>query len=121
MATLEQNIYARISPLCPRVYPDVAPIGATQPYVTWQQVGGTSDVLLNNTLPSKRHAEVQVNVWGATRQAVNDLMLSIESALVTSPTSEFCASPTGAFVADYDIDNMIFGAHQDFTIWNNRS
>lgn len=121
MATLEQNIYARISPLCARVYPDVAPIGATQPYVTWQQVGGTSDTFIDSALPSKRNAEVQVNVWGATRQSVNDLMLSIESAFVTSPTAEFCASPTGAFVADYDIDNLIFSARQDFTIWNNRS
>lgn len=120
MAALEQNIYARIAPLCARVYPDVAPIGAALPYVTWQQVGGTSDTFADSTLPSKRNAEVQVNAWGATRQAVNVLMLSIESALATSPTSEFCATPRGAFVADYDHDNLIFSARQDFTIWNNR-
>lgn len=120
MATLEETLYARISPLCARVYPDVAPLDTVRPYVTWQQVGGTSPIFTDNTLPSKRNAEMQINVWGDTRASVTALAQQIEAALCATPTADFVASPIGAHRADYDHDNMIFGTIQDFTLWNTR-
>lgn len=119
MATLEQNIYARLSAVCPRVFPDVAPVGTVKPYITWQQIGGDAPLFADQTAPSKRNADVQVNVWGGTRAEVNAMSIAAQNALCYPPTSEFCATPTGAFVATYDDDNLVYGAQQDFTMWNN--
>lgn len=119
MATLEQNIYARLSAVCPRVYPDVAPVGTAKPYITWQQIGGDAFVFADFSTPSKRSADVQVNVWGGDRASVNLMSIAAQNALCNAPTSEFSASPTAALTATYDDDNLVYGAQQDFTMWNN--
>lgn len=116
--TLEANLFTTLGALASnRAYPDVAPQGATRPYIVYQQVGGTAAHYLESAVVGKRNARVQVSVWAATRVAAAALSRSAEDALVTSATLR--ALPLGAMVAEYeeDTDPPLYGARQDFSIW----
>jgi hypothetical protein len=116
--SLETNLYAALSGLCDRVYPDIAPNNTSLPYITWSQVGG--DVLqpLANQLADKRNARVQVNVWAKTRAEAVELMLDSEQALIES--EDFIAVQQGAAVSSYSEDDDIRGMFQLFSIWADR-
>lgn len=117
--SLETNLYTLLGGLVSnRAFPDVAPVDTTRPYITYQQIGGDSPWFLGKTLPSKRNAHVQVNVWADTRAAANALALSVESTLVASTAID--AEPVGAFVADFDVDMNVYGTRQDFSCWGDR-
>jgi hypothetical protein len=96
-----------------RVYPTVAPLNTTRPYITYQLVGGTAWNFLENTAVGKRHARVQVNCWATTKLAVAALARSVEDALVTSTTIR--AFVNGAVVDDYNEDLQLYGTRQDFS------
>lgn len=114
---LEVDLNALLKTLCPRVYPDVGPEPLpARPYVTWQQVGGEVITFLDRTLPCKRNARMQINVWADTRLASNTLAMQIEDALRLS--TAFQASPAGALVADHEPDLKLYGCRQDFTIFS---
>lgn len=116
--SLESDLYAVLSAVCARVYPDVAPTNTTRPYCTWQQVGGQALTYLERAVPDKRNAEVQVNVWSATRSEANALMLQIEAAMTTA--TAFQSKPVGAMFAVHDEDVGVYGAQQDFSLWGSR-
>lgn len=117
--SLEASLYDLLSPLVSgRVYPDVAPTNTARPYITYQQIGGESPWFVGRALPSKRNAEVQVNVWGTTRSAASALALQVESTLVAATSID--AHPVGALVADYDDDLGLYGTRQDFSVWADR-
>ncbi len=116
--SLEVDLHNAIKPLCARVFPDVAPANTTTPYVTWQQIGGKAPTYLDGSLPNKRNAFVQVNVWAKTRLEATQLMLQIEEALCASTT--LVARPQGALQAAFDDDTESRGAIQDFEIWATR-
>ncbi len=97
-----------------RVFPDVAPENTARPYITYQQVGGTGINFLDQaTVPNKRHARFQINVWAETREEVVTLMGQVETALrgltALQPTVE--AAP----VASYEPDTGLRGSRQDFS------
>lgn len=114
--SLEQPLFAVISALCPRVFPDTAPWSTPRPYVVWQQVGGEAPVYVEGAVPNMRNAVVQVAVWDDTRAGANALMRSIEAALVSATTLQ--AVPQGALQASHDGDTDRRGATQDFSIWH---
>lgn len=117
--SLETTLYTTLGALVSnRVYPDVAPTDTTRPYITWQQIGGDAVTFYGRALPSKRHALIQINVWGTTRAATNALALSVEAAMVASTTLD--AEAVGAFVADFDLDLGLYGSRQDFSVWADR-
>lgn len=116
--SLETSLYTTLSPICPRVFPDIAPATTATPYVTWQQVGGSSMVYTEGTLPDKRNARIQINVWAKTRIEANALCMQIESTLCASPL--FQAEPAGALLAAIDDDTDLRGAMQDFYVWADR-
>lgn len=111
--SLESDLYAVVSAICPRVYPDVADYGTHRPYVTWQQVGGDVVNHVDDVVPDYRNALVQINVWSNTRLEANAIMQQIEAAMITA--TQFQARPSGALIATEDED--IRGAMQDFSIW----
>lgn len=113
--SLETDLTAALQALCPRVYPDVAPLGVQRPYVIYQQVGGDALTYTEGTLPDKRNARMQITVWADTRLAATALALSIEAALAAAPA--FAAYPEGALRGAYDEGAQLRGAEQDFSIW----
>ena len=113
--SLESDLKTALEVLCPRVFPDVAPMGTTRPYITWQQIGGEAPAYVDNTVPDRRNAYVQINVWDTTRAASNALALQIEEALITHATLQ--ARAQSALQATMDEDTDLRGCMQDFTIW----
>lgn len=116
--SLESDIYAALYAVCPRVFPDVAPLATPLPRVTWQQIGGQSPSYLERAVVDRRNAYIQVNVWSATRAEANTLAASIESALTLATT--FQATPQNALIATHDEETNLYGTIQDFTIWASR-
>lgn len=117
--TVESDVFDALKTLVSnRVYPDVAPAGAVRPYITYQQVGGTSVVFLESAVASKKNGRFQINCWAETRLAASALSLQAESALVTSTAIQ--VTPFGSPVAAHEPDVLLYGTRQDFSIWSNR-
>lgn len=113
--SVETSLVTALTTLCSgRCYPDFAAHNTTRPYVTYTQVGGAVLNPLNGSVPGKRNARVQINVWADTRQAANELMRSIEDALRPSPLN---GRPIGALIARVDGSTSLRGAQQDFSLW----
>lgn len=113
--TLETELVATLQPLCPRVFPDVAPQGTATPYVVWSQYGGSAITFTEGVMADRRHCLVQVNVWGPSRAECNQLMLDIEAALVARASLQ--AQPIASINTMYDEDTALRGAMQDFSLW----
>lgn len=116
--TVEASIYSVLSAVCPRVFPDIAPVGTTRPYVTYAQYGGQVINPLGPGVPDKQNGEFQINVWANARPQAAALMLQIESAMRQATT--FQARPLGAPASDYDPDSLVYGSRQDFSVWSSR-
>lgn len=110
--TFEADLFTRLKTVCPRVFPDFAPILTPRPYVTWQQVGGDVINPLDNSKPGVRLPEVQINVWADSRLTAMATIRAIEDAMRAATT--FHARPLGDAVADFDADMPVYGARQDF-------
>lgn len=117
--TVEADLFNALKTLVSnRVYPDIAPNGATTPYITYQQVGGEAIAFVDNLVPSKQNGRFQINVWGTSRSAVAALALQIESAMTAA--SAFQARPIGAPSASHELDTGLYGSRQDWSVWSNR-
>ena len=101
-----------------RVYPDVAPAGASLPRIVYQQVGGQADVFLDGTLPDKENGRFQATCWATTRLAARALSKQVEVALVGS--GDFICRPVGARISGYEPDTNLYSSRQDFSIWSAR-
>jgi len=116
--TLEERLYIELAAVCPRVFPDFAPPETERPYVTFQQIGGEVVECLDNTVPSKENADMQVNVWADSRKEAKAVILAIEARL--SGATEIQASPIAAAVSDFEADMARYCSRQDFDIWADR-
>jgi len=110
--SMESDLFTLLKTVCPRVFPDIAPTSTAKPYITWQQIGGAVLNPLDNSVPGKRNAVIQINVWSATRAEANALMNQVEDAMRPFP-----ARPQSALFADYDHDMLTYSAQQDFELW----
>lgn len=114
--SMESTLTAALQALAPgRVYPDVAPVGAVRPYITYQQVGGSSINFIDPTLPDKRNSRVQINVWADNRKAAAELARLIEDTIRV--TTALQPTVLGSFTSDYETDTKLFGTMQDFSFW----
>jgi len=113
--SLETDLHIRLTAICPRVFPDVAPGNTTRPYITWQQIGGRVLELVANEVPNVRHADIQINVWSSTRAEAVSLAQQIEAAMIQSG-----ARPNSAHLATYEEDLNLYGTIQDFSVWATR-
>ena len=101
-----------------RVYPDIAPLGAVHPYITWQGVGGQSLRFIDNTAADKRHTRMQVNCWAVSRLQANLIARQAEDALCASTV--FQATPLGEPVSNFDSETKTYSTMQDFSIFSTR-
>lgn len=116
--TAESTLTALLKTLCPRVYPDIAPSNVAKPYITWQNIGGESARLLDNTPFDKRNTLMQINVWSASRIEALSMIRQIEEALCAS--SSFIARPQGESNSTYEPDTLLYGSLQRFNVWATR-
>lgn len=70
---------------------------------------------IDNALPDKRNALIQVNVWGGDPDA---LILQVEQTLRAA--TDMQASPEGESRDADEPDMELVGASQDFDIWAGR-
>lgn len=116
--SVEQSIFAALRTLVgDRVYRDVAPQTVTAlPRITYQQVGGVPVNFVDAaTVPDKKNARFQVNVWAADRDGAAALSRSVEDALRTS--SALQTTVLDAPTASYENETGLYGTRQDFSFW----
>jgi hypothetical protein len=116
--SVEDSIFAALKTLvADRVYRDVAPQTVTAlPRITFQQVGGAPVNFVDaTTLPDKKNARFQVNVWAADRDSAAALSRSVEDTLraYTALQTTVLDEPT----AVYEQDTRLYGTRQDFSFW----
>lgn len=116
--SFESQLFAVLQAACPRVFPDVAPLGTATPYLTWQALGGASLRFLDNTASDKRNVLLQINSWSKTRAEATALIRQIEDALCASAL--FIASPEGEALSTYESDTLLYGSIQRFSIYASR-
>lgn len=118
--TVEADIYSALSGLVGgRVFPDVAPLNTTRPYVTYQQIGGKPiNYVENSAAPTLQHGFFQFNVWAASRAEAASLTKQLADTLRTS--SAFTARPDSEPIAQHEPDLDLYGTIQDFSIWSAR-
>lgn len=113
--SFESDFYDAIKGLVSnRVYPDVAPLNTTRPYITIQKVGGQAWNYLEGVFVGSRHARVQVNCFASTRNAANALARSVEVALVESPLKCWVETPA-IDTPPSDLTPPLYGTRQDFS------
>jgi hypothetical protein len=114
--TIESTIYDALKVLVgpdDRVFPDNAPAGTTTPYITFQQVGGSSINFLEGSDPGKGIPRFQVNVWSKTRAESKALMKQAATAL--RAVAALQTTVEGEPTAVYEEDTELHGMHQDFS------
>jgi len=114
--SIETALFAALRGLVgDRVYPDVAPENSARPYITYQQAGGDAVNFVESTVPSKKNARMQVNVWADTRLQATTMGDLVEDALRTLTALQ----PTvlGAAIATYDEETKLRGTLQYFSLW----
>lgn len=128
--TLEEQLFATLGGLFGgNLFPDVAPLDTPKPYGTYQLIGGPPLRSIAGVAGDKRRSLVQLNVWGANRLQVNELMRQVEDAMCSSTSvtdTTFTALPEGELRTDHtDVDladapDGLFGAIQDFNVISKR-
>jgi hypothetical protein len=114
--SFESQLFSVLQAACPRVFPDVAPLGTATPYVTWQALGGENLRFVDNTAPDKRNVLLQVNAWSKTRAEATALIRQIEDALCASAL--FTAIPEGEALSLFE--DPLRGCVQRFSIYASR-
>jgi len=115
--TIEADIFATLKSLVTnRVYRDITPQTDTAlPRITFQQVGGQGVNFVDPTVPSKKNARFQVNVWAADRDAAAALSRQVEDALRVATILQ--TTVLGAPVAVHEPELGLYGTRQDFSFW----
>ncbi len=112
---LESSLATLLGPLADgRATPDVVPEGSDYPAITFQQIGGRAGWYAESTMPSHKHARVQINTWAKTRLESSTLARAIENAFCTSG---LIVEPYGAPTAVFEELLNLYGTRQDFGIW----
>ena len=113
--SLESDLYTALGALVSgRASPDVTPDNPVFPLIVYQQVGGEAFEYLEQVLPNKAHARIQVVVWSKTRLDASTLARSARVALVEGA---FKATTYNAPVSLYDATLKLYGNRTDYGIW----
>lgn len=116
--SMETALVSVLKAICPRVSPDVAPIGTASPYMVYQGIGGVSLRYIDNVAASKRNTLVQVSAWAASRADALSLIRQAEDAVCALPALQ--ASPQGEPLSMHDEESNLYGSVQRFSIWADR-
>lgn len=98
-----------------RVFPDVAPLGTSTPYITYQAVGGAPINFLTGERPAKQTHRMQVNCWADSRAEASELGMLIEDAMRSATHLQVEVLTVRA--ANYDEETNCRGTIQDFSIF----
>lgn len=113
--SVESDIYALLGPLVSgECYPRETPDTFAYPCIVWQIVGGQRGWYVDNSMPSHKHARLQVMCFAKTVLEVDPLSRLIEA---TFSASAMIVRPYGGFTATNAPKLGIFGNRQDFSIW----
>ncbi|MGO4304193.1 DUF3168 domain-containing protein [Cupriavidus sp. RAF12] len=114
MASAESITYTALRALVSdRVYPDVAPLGAVRPYITYQAVGG-QDANAMDGPASLQNCRMQISVWADTRAMATSTMSAAFAALTSDSIKGI---PIGAPVSTYESDTKLYGSRLDYSLW----
>ncbi len=116
--TLEDTLFSALTALCANVYPDVAPDGVVTPYIVIHHLAAAPLQYADNTLPTARRANVQLNVWHENASQSITLLASIEAALVAHTVLK--ARVLNTPVSEYDPTTKRHARKQDFEVWSTR-
>lgn len=114
--SLPSDVYACLKGLCDgRVYPDVTPETPVFPLIVYQQVGGSAYEYLDQSLPQRDHARVQVLVWSRTRAEADAIARQVRQAILAT---DWPAQTMGAPISIYQDGTDLYGSRQDFGVWH---
>jgi len=121
----EAALYALLSGVAGRVYPQVLPQGATLPAVVYTRIGGGGDYALAGEV-SARRSTWQISVWASTYSAALSLAASVRSTLTAYTGTSAGTSIDHISIDDesdlYAAPNQIdvarrYGRRIDVTLW----
>lgn len=114
---IETLLTAELANLKYRVFPLTAPFGTQLPYITYQIIGGSPLIYMDNTEADKQPATVQINVF--SDQVITSSRIAGEITRYLLASSTLTATPL-SHPTDIDDDEPnldIFGKTQDLVIW----
>lgn len=115
---LETELVTLVATVVPNTWAKVAPNDAELPYLVYNQIGGQAPTFMGREVPSKRNADMQIDIYCETDLEAIAKMLAVESVLTLATTLQ--AKPVGAMRGTLDDESDLRGASQDFTIWADR-
>ncbi|MBB3260001.1 hypothetical protein F4827_005073 [Paraburkholderia bannensis] len=100
-----------------RVFPDTAPEGVQRPFITFQAVGGQSNVVMAGP-GEARNARVQINVWANTRLGAGALMERVRATVCDrTKAGSLNGTPIGEPDWLHEDDTDWYGSRMDFSLW----
>lgn len=114
--SLEIDVFNLLSTIAPgSVYAYVTPDNgpASWPTIVYQPVGGTAGWYVDQSMPSHKHARVQITIWATDPIVANETARAVEKAF---SESNMVVEPYGAFVGMHEPVQKLYGTRQDFGI-----
>lgn len=114
--TIKTHIYSALQSLVAgRVYTGAPPENVVTPYVIYQRAGGTPVNFTDGTIPDRKNARVQINVWAESMSIADPIALQIENIL--RQVADLQVSVLTEVLDTYDEETSLRGTMQDFDIW----
>lgn len=114
--TIESDVHAAISAVCPRVHAVLAPLRATRPYVTVQNIGGDPTYYLNRAAADKRVLRLLVKAWANSKTDALALIRQVEVAMMaaTAFTARVESEPLDD--VETDAEPWLYSELQEFVV-----
>lgn len=118
MTPIETAVHAAIATVCPRVYPVLAPIRTTRPYVTVQNIGGRPIYSIDRVPADKRMLRFFVKTWASSKVEALTLMRLVEQTLMAVPMTTFIARVESEPLDDIetDVEPWLYSEQQEFMV-----
>ncbi|HUX23224.1 MAG TPA: DUF3168 domain-containing protein [Burkholderiales bacterium] len=113
--SLESTMLGLLGPLVSgRAYPDITPDSPTFPLIVYQQIGGKVTEFIDQTLPDKDHARVQVFVWSRTRLEASQIARAARLAILGGGLA---AQTYSASTSIHNAEMKLYGSRTDYGLW----
>lgn len=114
----EKDLRDLLLPLLPagsNVWPDATPANPPAPFIVYQQIGGDTYWYVENVMPAKANARVQISVFTDSRLSTSGLMFQVQKRLCEQ-NNKFDVRPIGAPIHDFDEALGLYVSLQDYSI-----
>lgn len=114
--TIESDVHAAIGAICPRVYPVLAPIRATLPYITVQNIGGRPAYYIDRSPADKRVLRLFVKTWARSKADAMVMARQVEVAMMAA--TAFTARVESELLDDIetDVEPWLYSELQEFVV-----